>query len=69
MRVLFHLHPGSKSFGASIDSIKTAKNMGLIENYPDSHPDPTQMTITTRLDQLEEAQTALKELEGQISSL
>lgn len=44
--VLFHLYPGTRGIAASLDSIRTAKYLSLVENYPHFNPDPTRLAIT-----------------------
>ena len=61
--VLFHLSPAASNFAVTLESLRMAKVVAQIENYPDCQADPTQMLILRRLDELEEARDKLGEVE------
>lgn len=61
--VLTHLSPNTQNLTTSIESIKMAKLLSQIENSPHCHPDPTQMTILRRLDELAAARERLLVIE------
>jgi hypothetical protein len=51
--ILFHLSPAAKNISATLESVRMAKLLLQIENSPHCHPDPSQMAILKRLDELE----------------
>lgn len=48
----------------SLESLRLAKVLGQIENSPNCHPDPSEMMILTRLDELDDALAQLKQLDS-----